>query len=75
MNLLRKLLCDVKVKRIKRQCWKVLIICGLALLYNEFLVYYLVLLSCHYPQVPGGGGGSGAVKVMVLADTHLLGSR
>ena len=75
MNLVRKLLCDVKVKRIKRQCWKVLIICGLALLYNEFLVYYLVLLSCHYPQVPGSVGGSGAVKVMVVADTHLLGSR
>ena len=38
--------------QVKRQCLKILVITGAALVYNEFLVYYLVLLSCGYPATP-----------------------
>ena len=66
-------LCNTKMKVIKRQCFKIVVITISALLYNEFLVYYLVLLSCSYPEPPGSVVTS--VPVMAVADTHLLGSR
>ncbi len=55
----------------------------LALLFCEYLVYYPVLWRCQYPQLRGQGVGEReegeekeeALKVMFLADTHLLGSR
>lgn len=49
-----------------------------AFFFCEFLVYYITLYICDYPptttpqQVEGGGH---QLKVMILADTHLLGSR
>ena len=46
-------LCNTKMKVIKRQCLKIVVITMSALLYNEFLVYYLVLLSCSYPEPRG----------------------
>ncbi len=51
-------------------------------LYNEYLIYYVVLLQCSWPQpdpseadfsIPSGIGEP--LKIMVLADTHLLGTR
>lgn len=72
-------MCDrvgrMRVRTVKRQCIKVLVIVSLALLYNEWLVYYLVLTQCGYPVLPSHDNSNRAVSVMVLADTHLLGSR
>lgn len=48
--------------------------------YNEILIYYIAMLKCQWPLLSSGGdvgrdGQSGFLKVMVLADVHLLGSR
>ena len=45
-----------------------------ALFYCEFLMYYLVLWQCSYPQHVAPEGEE-TVTSMILADTHLLGSR
>jgi len=42
------------------------------LFYCEFLVYYFVLSQCSYPT---SSSTSESMRAMVLADTHLLGSR
>ena len=65
-------LCNTKMKTIKKKFLKILIISSVAFIYNEFLVYYLVLVQCDYPPVTDS---SSQTSVMVLADTHLLGSR
>jgi len=53
-------------------------------LYNEWLVYYFVLLQCQWPALnvetndftfDEDGIASSELRVMALADTHLLGSR
>ena len=46
-----------------------------ALVFCEFLVYYITLYSCAYPE-PGEErrGEEDELRVMVLADTHLLGN-
>lgn len=64
---------------------KVLLRCLFALVllvaYNEFLIYYVMLVQCQWPlpgDVPAympASRGSDALKVMMLADTHLLGPR
>jgi hypothetical protein len=47
-----------------------------ALVFCEFLVYYLTLYSCAYPEPgEGRGGEEDELRVMVLADTHLLGKK
>lgn len=51
-----------------------LLLAGLTLLYNEFLIYYVTLYSCHYPKLPGKSDAV-TLDTMILADTHLLGSR
>lgn len=49
------------------------------LLFCEFLIYYLVILPCNWPEVktPAHGGKhetlEPVLKAMFLADTHLLG--
>jgi hypothetical protein len=43
-----------------------------ALVFCEFLVYYITLYSCAYPE-PGERREEDELRVMVLADTHLLG--
>ncbi|CAK6447810.1 unnamed protein product [Pipistrellus nathusii] len=49
------------------------------LLFCEFLIYYLVILRCNWPEVktPARDRGAGTLKpvlkAMFLADTHLLG--
>ncbi|CAH1780397.1 unnamed protein product [Owenia fusiformis] len=50
----------------------VLLLIGL-LFFCEFLIYYIVLLQCTWPLIDGSQNG--VIKAMVLADTHLLGSR
>ncbi|EPY79348.1 metallophosphoesterase 1 [Camelus ferus] len=50
------------------------------LLFCEFLIYYGVIVRCHWPEVetPADGRGRGppepALRAMFLADTHLLGA-
>ena len=60
------------MKTIRRKFLRFLGLLCLGLLYNEFLVYYLVLSLCQYPPVMDSTTSS---PVMILADTHLLGSR
>ncbi len=43
------------------------------LTFCEWLIYYLVLWQCHYPQLKDKD--SDVLNAMILADTHLLGSR
>lgn len=62
------------MRAIKRILKFVVAILSMALLYCEFLHYYLVLWSCHYPRLSTGSDGD-RVSAMVLADTHLLGPR
>jgi len=55
-------------------------------LYNEWLVYYFVLLQCQWPTLnvetndftledDDGSAAGSQLRVMALADTHLLGLR
>ncbi|XP_042817273.1 metallophosphoesterase 1 isoform X3 [Panthera tigris] len=46
-----------------------------ALLFCEFLIYYLVIFRCDWPEVktPAHNSGQETLKAMFLADTHLLG--
>ena len=48
-------------------CWLIL------LLYNEFVIYYVALLKCSWPEVDSVSARAKPLKAMVLADTHLLG--
>ncbi|XP_004409500.1 PREDICTED: metallophosphoesterase 1 isoform X2 [Odobenus rosmarus divergens] len=45
------------------------------LLFCEFLIYYLVIFRCDWPEVktPFHNSGQKTLKAMFLADTHLLG--
>ncbi|XP_077634211.1 metallophosphoesterase 1 isoform X3 [Crocuta crocuta] len=45
------------------------------LLFCEYLIYYLVIFRCDWPEVktPAHNSGQETLKVMFLADTHLLG--
>lgn len=63
-------ICSMKMKRLKKQLLRALLLLSLTLFYCEYLVYYLVMWQCHYP-IPLGE----EVTTMVLADTHLLGAR
>ncbi|CAH2254871.1 metallophosphoesterase 1 [Pararge aegeria] len=51
----------------------IILVVGLILigLYCEFLVYYLVILQCGWPQLKAGE--ENVLKTFILADTHLLG--
>ena len=64
--------------------WNILyrIVLALAalLFYNEFLIYYITMLKCQWPSLSRGldinrDVRDGFLKVMVLSDVHLLGSR
>ncbi|KAI0225636.1 Metallophosphoesterase 1 [Lamellibrachia satsuma] len=66
----------------KRNIWIVLVAILSLFIYNEFLVYYFVLLQCHWPQLEADKADSHItpttgvpLKAMFMADTHLLGSR
>ena len=52
------------------------------ILYNEWLAYYFVLLQCQWPSLEAFtsnvdfvASNSAPLRVQILADTHLLGSR
>ena len=47
-------------------------------LYNEYLIYWQVLLKCNWPESPTSTQADSQNKlynIMLIADTHLLGSR
>uniref|UniRef100_A0A915E8C3 Metallophosphoesterase 1 n=1 Tax=Ditylenchus dipsaci TaxID=166011 RepID=A0A915E8C3_9BILA len=48
---------------------------ALILLFNEFLIYYLVLFRCNWPADGSIDVSSNTTRVMIVADTHLLGVR
>ena len=58
---------------------------GVLVLYNEWLIYYFVLLQCQWPTLnvetndftvtDDDGTANSPLRVMALADTHLLGIR
>ena len=62
------------MRRGRRLLKTVLVLATLGIVYNEFLVYYLVLWQCNYPLQPATTTRE-TVTAMVLADTHLLGPR
>ena len=62
-------------RRLRKKIVRSLSLLCLGLLYNEFLVYYLVLMLCRYPTPSSSSSSSSSSPVMILADTHLLGSR
>ncbi|ESN91680.1 hypothetical protein HELRODRAFT_189769 [Helobdella robusta] len=64
--------------------FQILISLILLLIFNEYIVYFLVLLKCQWPTLTTSIKSSSSVssvysgeflKVMILADVHLLGSR
>ena len=57
-------------RRMKRLVGRAFLFLLGTLFYCEFFVYYLVLWECSYPT-----SSTTSMKAMVLADTHLLGSR
>lgn len=60
---------------------KVAVALASVMCYCEFLHYYVVLFQCHWPKldpklsVQGIKNDAGPLHIMVLADTHLLGTR
>ena len=65
-------------RRAGRRLLRLLLLAELALLYNEYLVYYLVLSTCPAPAsvtATATAPAPATTTVMVLADTHLLGRR
>ncbi|XP_076992128.1 metallophosphoesterase 1 isoform X2 [Tamandua tetradactyla] len=56
--------------------FKLLAVVFAALLFCEFLIYYLVIAQCNWPEVKTGqshGALRPMLRAMFLADTHLLG--
>lgn len=62
---------SIRMKTFKRVLLRAGLTLCVALAYCEFLVYYLVLWQCHWPSPQT----SNPLTAMVVADTHLLGSR
>lgn len=72
MSIIPRRLLQVKLKTIRRKLLRFFSILSIGLVYNEFLVYYFVLCMCTYPPALDSPPKT---PVMILADTHLLGSR
>lgn len=47
----------------------------LLIVYCEFLVYYIVLWHCHWPELASNLEHESILRAFFIADTHLLGSR
>lgn len=59
---------------IKSFCIKLFISLSILLFICEFLVYYITIFQCNWPNEKHlQTNGSNPVKVMLIADTHLLG--
>jgi len=58
---------------------------GVLVLYNEWLIYYFILLQCQWPTLDvetndftvndDHSTAKSPLRVMALADTHMLGTR
>ncbi|TFK12354.1 NF-kappa-B inhibitor-interacting Ras-like protein 1 [Platysternon megacephalum] len=65
----------------KRGCFLLKLLClvVLVLIFCEFLVYYVVIFQCHWPEVnieahkSSKQSSASVLKAMFLSDTHLLG--
>ncbi|NWY00663.1 MPPE1 Metallophosphoesterase, partial [Nothoprocta ornata] len=65
----------------RRICFLIKLTCFVSsvFLFCEFLIYYVVIFQCHWPEVKAGahkGDGeipTSVLKALFLADTHLLG--
>ena len=61
--------------RLKNAVVYPLVFLGFVLAYNEYLIYWRYLSRCQWPELPAGvKDDESVVKMMVLSDTHLLGS-
>ncbi len=60
-----------KLRGTLKAVWPLLV----GLLLCEYLIYYPVLWKCGYPKLAQDSGDEEVLKVMLLSDTHLLGSR
>ncbi len=60
-----------RLKTLFRLLWPV----ALGLFFCEYLIYFPVLWRCQYPELKSHAEEDDVLKVMFLADTHLLGSR
>ena len=61
------------LKKLSRKIYLPLIVAICTLIYNEYLIYYQVISECKFPTL--NSTSSKPVNVMLIADTHLLGSR
>ncbi|XP_073187723.1 metallophosphoesterase 1 isoform X3 [Lepidochelys kempii] len=65
----------------KRGCFLLKLLClvALVLIFCEFLIYYVVIFQCHWPEVKieahrsSKQSSASVLKAMFLSDTHLLG--
>lgn len=63
----------------KRLCFLLKLVCFVSsvLIFCEFLIYYVVICQCQWPEVEvgahAGKKATSVLKAMFLADTHLLG--
>ena len=58
--------------------YRLIVVVGFLIFYNEILVYYLSMLGCQWPLLETDENtyeNDEFLKVMVLSDVHLLGSR
>ncbi|XP_026516765.1 metallophosphoesterase 1 isoform X2 [Terrapene carolina triunguis] len=82
MAMMRSDLGIMKILRLKKRgCFLLKLLClvVLALIFCEFLVYYVVIFQCHWPEVKieahrsSKQSSASVLKAMFLSDTHLLG--
>uniref|UniRef100_A0A8B9FV75 Metallophosphoesterase 1 n=1 Tax=Amazona collaria TaxID=241587 RepID=A0A8B9FV75_9PSIT len=65
----------------KRLCFLLKLVCYVSsvFIFCEFLIYYVVIFQCRWPEVKGGAHMSeketsaSVLRAIILADTHLLG--
>ena len=62
-------------KMIVQRLWIFLAGCLLLVTFCEVLIYWLVLLTCTWPRLNVAQEKSETLRAMLLADTHLLGTR
>jgi len=47
----------------------------LLMLFCEYLVYYIVIWQCHWPELASDRNHESQLKAFFIADTHLLGTK
>ena len=58
-----------------KHCGTILGLVFLLVIYCEFLIYYVVLWQCHWPELALDRDHEDKVQAFFISDTHLLGSR